>query len=379
MSDSLFPTTTEGMDITVPDVPLGDIQTSEIEKQVKEFNEFMNGPESPPKTQYHSNVSHIHSSLTEQEISKLAEKLISNKGPLPTEPAVIADLIECLSEMRVKSLEQSDYMRSKRIVELIEQLRLAHRQRDRVQMFEEHVEQLKQKVIEAETSLKAVQDSWKGREKEYQDTVKQENTELRIKQQRQEDDFNAEWQDDSKIRKYNKRSKFLLQQIQIEKALALTGDFDKAQEIRKQNERYEKTEATQKYHEMVGAYESKRRKLIEEQEVQRKELQREQEFRFACIQKAYQEELDLANRRYQAAKKALEMESDINKFIAKKFKKSADVVLPVSVTVSGGNDVLTSDKVKSVTQLKKFREAPQVAPLTLPPLNVKKITKRRTK
>lgn len=358
-------------------------EQSNDEKERQEFYKFLLGsnnnnssPASRLSNNYHRKSATIarppSEKLSHEEIVSIADNLLKGKKyPNLINPTTVAEVVKELDIRRIEALNQNEYLKSKRIGDIIESVKNQLYQADRDMMFKENIDTLKQKHQEAVDQYEETKAEWKKRHNEFVEKCKKEASDLQTKHENDMDDLGAKWTDPSMQRKFTKRSPYLLQQRAVEKYMVLAGNLEGAEEKKKINQQNERAEAQKKFMNMQESYESSRKQLIDAQNEELKQMQIQQEFKYRQMIVNEQNAFELCRRRIATAQRNLEEQSDIDKYLAKKFKKAPGTVLPLSAintfedmpTFSRGKGYAKGDVGKHV--------APVPEPLQLPPLKVR--------
>ena len=371
--ESTFPTTTEGMDILV---------VSEEKKREKETERpkskkapidpktaFIQSLDTSPRTKPKP-ASKLHkpqrvyssaAPLSESEVKSICDKLMSGRKVSVEDPSHLQDVLTEFAHRRIAALEQSEYLKIKKIDEITVQLKKQYVNLTMDDLFHENLNQAKERTKQAQESLEQTKQQWKQREAEYKERIKQEMIDLEQKHQEQQEDLESKWTDPSVQRRFNKQSKVLLQQKAIEKYMVLAGDLESAEELKKRNRETEKKEAQIKFSEMQSSYESDLAKLNAEQEQEYKELVKTHEFQYQALLKNKAEALELAERRLKFMQIQEQEASNNTAFVNKKKVIVDQQPIPMAPVMS-----------------KNVKIAPS-GPLPLPPLQVKHVKKKTRK
>lgn len=359
-------------------------RSSRLTPEMQQFKQMILGePSSRPRTsalKQRSKTVVASSPYTRDEIISMANNLAAGKSAKIDDPGTVADVIDELTNIRLESMEKKDYVQTTKIGSVITNLRHSYRQQDRYAYYKEKVDDLMVRMSKAQDSLQQQKETWKEKEKEEIQQYENELREMDENHAQQLQKLEDDWKDDKNQRRFNRRSPFLLNQLQIEKNMLLTGDYIDAQHIRSVNQRFEKQEAQQKYTNMVWDYEEARKKLLNGQKQEIRNLKQSQDLRHKLFQRKMNQDLDLTKKTISNLQFKLNEEGNYNNFCALKFKKSSDVVLPMTVTMEGGNDIPTAGKVRLTCgdngEMQRFRQLNSFPPLQLPTLQASKIKHR---
>jgi hypothetical protein len=164
----------------------------------------------------------------------------------------------------------------------------------------------------------------------------------------------------------------LLNHRVVEKRMLLIGDFLGADVLRRINKRFEAAEITAKYEMYQASFEIARGKLLSDQQADIDALKWDQEFAYNWLKKQAADEIETCVRRVECLKRVLEEEARLEAFVARKFKKPVEIVLPMTVTLDGGDDIPPSGKTRiGIGKISRLREANETGPLALPKLRVR--------
>ena len=316
------------------------------------------------------------SPYTQEESERIATDLVNGEKRKIVNAAGIADVIDELTKMLVEAMEAREYTRSEKIKNIIMRLRKGFRKEDRERCQKERLNSLRQQIAEAETQLSTAKRGWKDKETEFKETRDRLAHELDAKHDQELRECCDQWSCDKK-RIYTKRSSVLLNQMVMEKKLSLIGEFMQADAVKKVNMRNEKEEIDEKFWVYSTEFETARRRILQRHETEIQEFNATKDRQFMIMQKKADDEIERHTRRLNTLKKLLEDESNIDIFTAKRFKKGADPVLPMSASLRGGEDIPTAGKTKKAKgddgALMRYRESNSFPALSLPPLKFRRL------
>ena len=362
-----------------------DTTTRQPPKATKEFKELFNGPKPKKPTPAQqamltARTREIESTKSPEEIKEIVEKIINKKKnekiPIYDDPATIADIVNDLTNRRINALNDSDYIQSLKLQKLAEEVRTQFRIRDREHFHEDYMRELNNKLVITKNAMKQSEEEWTIRMRDFDDMCKRELNELDNRQDEEMRELEDKWQSPEAQRRFSKKSPQLLSQQAREKNMALIGDMVGAHEMSKLVKKTEKKEATQKYEDMMMTFEKDRANLIVAQDNARSQMEAQQAQKRNNLQKRRDEINNQYKKRIQALERVIKDDSDIEKFCAKKFKRNADCVIPMSATTVGGDDIPTTGKMRAaplnLNGLISYRENNTPAPLQLPTLRFKR-------
>jgi hypothetical protein len=297
-----------------------------------------------------------------------------------TNARTVSDVISELNNLKIEAIQVLDYPRSARIGEAIERLRRGFRTNERENFYKERLALLKNRLADAKAAVAKRSEVWKDRkhslERECQD-------ERRVLEERQKEEvvrLNEVWRDPRTMRKFSKRSPHLLQTLTIEKSLALVGDLMTAEEVRKENRRAEKTEASANYEAMEDSYELARLRLLAEHEEQIKAMEQSHALRADALLSAKTEDMEKVMKRQTSLQMVIDDEDSYENFVARQCRKPADVIVPMAMAPGGGADVPLAKQsivARDAENMRKFRQSAIASPLNLPPLKVKELKAKK--
>jgi len=379
LSEYTFPTTTEGMNIILhSEEAKSSVESDDIER--KQFLAFLgdNSPGKPKSQPQRKHQKRIFGQppLSREEIIRICDQLIGGKSLKLEDSGHIMSIIEELNSRRVQALSDREYLKSKKIEDLIESVKTKLHQKDRESMFKDNLAQLQERHQASLISLSDSKKLWKDKEAELNDIIKKELYEIEQKHREQHEELEDKWLDPSMIRRFNKKSKELLQKKTIEKYMVLSGNLEEAEALKKENKSIEKKEAEFQYQAMLESFETAREKLIQEQTEEMNKQKSDHEFQKKILQQEATAAIEVMEKRVQTTQKALDEGSQMDKFFAKKFKKSSDKILPLSA-LTGLDDLPPLSRTKGVGYSPTIRESNGAVPLNLPPLKMKSIRNRK--
>ena len=356
-------------------------KTQKVSPEIIQFKKTVLGFDSKkPKIKKMAIKQEDQTTLTRKEVVTLAEDLAKGKKKKVESPIVIADVIDELSDMKLETMQAGEYTKTVKIGNLINTLRRNYRLSDRENFHNGRMNDLGERINEAKQSLNQSKDNWKEKEKEMAELCDNEAKTMDKRHDYELKMLEEEYKDPKTLRKFNKKSPYLLNQLQMEKNMLLTGQYTQAIEARKYNKRYEKMETNEKFSGMVSDFETTRQKLLQVHANEIKDLKALQESRWQKFRKAMNKDINKFQQRVDNIQYLIDEEGDNENFCALKFKKPADIILPMTVTINGGTDIPTSGKTRAAMgdngKMSKFRDTNNFPPLQLPPLKAKKVKNR---
>ena len=376
-----------------PKTPLPDFVDAPIEDQ-RAFLEMLEGEEKQQKRMRRQSQRRLAamkeepepSSLSRSEILAIANEQLQKKpkkNRLLNNPSILADVIDELTNMKVRAMRKGDYEKAKLIGEVITRLRRDFRMNERIGLHKERASHLDSRLKTVKGEISAIHSEWKKRKLHMKFELRDELAAMDEKHDEQMKELEEAWKSPATQRKYTKKSPGLLQALTIEKHMVLTGEFDRAQQMRKRNQRSEKREAASNYEAMEEAFQAARKQLLETQETERNELLNSQSNRREMFLRQRGHDLEVLDKRKHAVEGLIAGEGDYDRFVARKFRKSAEVVLPKTVTMSGGADIPVAgrghESKVDTKEVNEFRAKTIATPLMLPPLKVKRLRRKRRK
>ena len=317
-----------------------------------------------------------NSTLTAEQIATLADGILEGRRKCSDDPATIADVINELTNRRIQAMRECDYLKAMKFKEAADKVRTQFRTTDRENFYREYIRDIKDKLKEAKDALKETEQIWKDRIKQFKQSCKDEVEYVEKKQSEEMDDFEAYWRSDDAARRFSKKSPVLLSQLTMEKNLALTGDLMGAHRMQRTIKRSEQAEAIQKAAEMKQTFQVEQKNLMNKHDTEMEHLEMAHELALQTIQKQANDEISVAQKRVGIYEQMLEDESNMDKFCAKKFKKDSKVLVPMCVTINGGDDIPTSGSTRAAPRntsvLMNYREASVSTRLQLPKLKIKR-------
>jgi hypothetical protein len=226
----------------------------------------------------------------------------------------------------------------------------------------------------AKAALSAGCEAWSRRESALAGESQRELQALSARHSDQLIALEDAWRGSRTARRFSKKSSHLLNSLKIEKSLVLIGDFDRAMEMRRINQRTEKAEEALGYGALEGGFEAARQQMLGDHRREIDELRANQNARRSLLLADKEREIEVLTNRMHAVRQVLEDEGNYDNFVARKFRKPADIIVAMSVTANGAADLPPDGQqgtAKERENLRRFREATVATPLNLPPLKVK--------
>lgn len=386
-----FPTAvSDKMDLHIHD---GDLELKPLHKRAEsgltrnDFLKFLASPNSSSQKNRPKTISRKSTAvrrtegerMTSNQVIETANTLLKGKKVKVSDPVTVANIVKELDNRRLEALNENEYLKSKKIGDVIDEFKKQFYILDREAMFKDSKEQLEERHRESVEALESTIKQWKEKKQEFVEQCQQEIADIQNRHQDEHIDLESKWTDPSTQRKFTKRSAYLLQQKAVEKYMVLAGKLEEAEKIKKINQVNERQEAQVKYQEMADSFEGARAKLIADQEEEIEKLKSDQEFRYRNLLTNEKEAIELCQRRITMTQQNLDEMSDMDRYIAKKFRKNADTVLPVSV-LDAADDLPPLSRGKGVVR----NEAGQPtilsnnpAPLQLPPLKMRPVKQKK--
>lgn len=322
------------------------------------------------------------SDLTPEETRSWAEGLIAGKKKMPTDPSVLVEIMEEMQKMRDNAIAQSDYLKAKHIGEVMEDMQTQYRVRDRSEFHKEHLDQIENRLKNAEAALKEVKETNKTQLVELRQLTKEETQALEERQQQEIRELEDEWREPKMLRHFNKRSPALLQNQVIEQQMVRTGSYEAAEKMKRLNRSTEEREAQDKHSEMVASFRLSLDNLVRTQEEERQNLQIYQDNRFNETIRAQDAEVAAKQARVDNLTRVRDEMKEFQNFIHRKYRRPADKVLPMTVITPHSPDLPSRPRTRSTTTRSvgsaQIRNPYRVAPLPLPDLDIKRARRPRS-
>ncbi|OHT16928.1 hypothetical protein TRFO_12809 [Tritrichomonas foetus] len=212
----------------------------------------------------------------EEELEQKLRDFIRTKGKTfpKIPPDMRSPLFQHISRKRVQAIENQSYDEGEKLMDAQELLRKLMK-KDMIEndvTYEKNA--TKQRLEDVKEELKNENYRWDVQMKELTDILKQQEEKLLEKQQKEVDDFVDFWSRPELFHEFNKASPLLLQYREVEKMMALQGDFRGAKQMKKRAEEQEKLETLAAQERarkgMQTNYEELRRKHINQLEGHRR-------------------------------------------------------------------------------------------------------------
>jgi hypothetical protein len=167
----------------------------------------------------------------------------------------------------------------------------------------------------------------------------------------------------------------LLNQQHVEKRLVLIGDFSNAHKIRRMNKRAESVEAVVKHEEYQTTFTLARNHLLERHARECEDLHQRADLELREFQRLKARKIEKWANRVRTLQGMVAEDGQLPNFVARKFKKGPEFVLPMTVTLDGGDDIPPAGKTRFFLTgtMHSFREAKTFGPLPLPALKVRHV------
>jgi hypothetical protein len=288
-----FSTVSEDLDVIVHTDDLALLRQRQSNDDRREFLHLI--VELPPprsKTSFQRSIHFVHSvprsdaaSLSGPDLATIIDRLLNGKKVTLTDPQSVAAVIKELDVRRVDALSNSRYLESKKIGDIIDELKLQLYESDREMLFRENAKRLEELHREAIDAHEAAQRFWKERRHTMLDDHKREMVLMQERHQAEHTELEGRWSDPAAQRRFSKRSSQLLHQRAVEKYMVLAGQLEDAEHVKRINQRNEHKEVQAKYQDMLESFESARAKLIADQVGEADRIRREHDFRWRNLLK----------------------------------------------------------------------------------------------
>jgi hypothetical protein len=310
-------------------------------------------------------------------VTATADALLRGQTLKVDDPNAVAEVIDELNARRIEALQADDYKTGKAIENVIASARLQFRLHDRDVLHREIVARLEERWKNAVETANGAKDIWKRKRATLAEIHRQELMDLVAKHEMEHQQLEGDWVQPEMVRKFDKRSSSLLQNRQIEQYMLLSGDLMGADQMKRINAQTEKVELQVRHREMAGSFEVARANLMAKQATDVDRLRFQQEGEMKWLGESERKDLAVKARRVEATQKVLTEEKDYSNFMTKKFRKSADIVVPATVAPCRevGGDLPPLARGKSVppgvASMMEIRKRIPVSRLPLGPLAVK--------
>jgi hypothetical protein len=282
--------------------------------------------------------------------------------------------------MRIDAMQRLEHPLCQRIDAAIASLRSGFRVRDRENFHHDRVAALELRLRDARAAIAQNAENCKRESEKLAAECAAEVRALEERHRIELEDFTGIWEGERTRRRFAKKSPALLNGLTIERKLALTGDFEAAESVRRRNLRLERDEVAGRASQMEGTFEVNRTMLLAEQDVEMRDLAKNHELKRGILRVRQAQGTEVVTNRQIAVNNMLQEEGDYARFMARKFKKPPGVVVPMSVAL-GPNADLPVPKLNTVSReaetMMHVRAASVATPLNLPPLKAKPVRKSK--
>lgn len=300
---------------------------------------------------------------TQEQINSAADLAISGKKIDTKDPFFIAEVIEELTSRRIDLISQSEYKKAKVMVDAIEHVKALFRADDYVRFREKYLENLQERAKEQLDRVKDLQQNFRTKIDEKKAAANNELKDLHEKQEKEREKLINDWQDPAKQRRFNKQSPELIRNKALERYLALVGELEDAENLKKQNKRMEKKEISEKYKLMEEQFVKAQNKLDEDLQSQYDEAKKNLEFEITALAENNRIELERARIKSNFLQKMVKDEMKHQSKTPRINVMHSTAIPMLQKTVA---NVAMKNKFKYNTSIKTHAN-----PLPLPPLVVK--------
>lgn len=161
----------------------------------------------------------------------------------------------------------------------------------------------------------------------------------------------------------------------------MIGEYDEANAVHRINKRKERLEARTKHQVLNNSFENARTMMLTEQDKEKERVIKLQNDEKTIKKSIQMKNLEILQKRKAILEIQLEDESNIDNFVAKKFRKDKSTVIPMSIFINGSDELVSdnSGTARDVENLNSFIATPITSPLSLPPLTISQLKKQKKK
>jgi hypothetical protein len=268
---------------------------------------------------------------TPQMIQGAADSLVCGQALRIADPFVVVEIIDELNAQRIEALQECDCRTGKKLKDTSDSARLQFRQRERDVLHREVLARLDERAKDAAAAAAAAKDHWKHERLELAQSQRTALLDLTARQEDEHRQLEAEWVQPEALRQFDKRSAGLLQNRQIEQYLVLCGNLTGADQMKRINAQTEKVELRQREQEMGTHFAIARENLRRKHDRDADKLRMEQESDMKIQGENERKDLLAKSKRLEITQRMLVEEKDDQKFMTKKFHRSAEIVVPATV------------------------------------------------
>ncbi|EAX87703.1 hypothetical protein TVAG_014420 [Trichomonas vaginalis G3] len=332
---------------------------------------------SRPRTSFRKTTRSKSTPIASDKLPLIADNILRGKDANINEPSQIAELIDELIGRRIKALDENDYLQCNKIDDAIAKLRLKYRSDDRTELFNLIKDNLDKRRKEAEAALNDKKEKWKQKWKEFDESQENEKNALHERQVKEFEDFESYWSDPNNYTEYTKRSKGQLNEIMVERQLAMTGRFVEAEQQKKMNMQNDKRMVQEQFSKLQKHYEDMRAELIQNQEKDVQKLLSQQDIKRKLLVEKENFKIGRKKKALENVNRTIEAEKKFANFCARTYKRDPSIVLPPTVIANPTSvdlPPMPPSKIhpRGVEDKVRISSKPQFVPLALPQLKIKK-------
>lgn len=321
------------------------------------------------------------SPYTKEESEHMATDLLRGKQVHIINAAGIADVIDELTNIQLQAMQEGDYIQTEKIRVIVETLRYKYRTKDRDEFQKVCIAAKQERVDDIKRKLEEAKEQWRQNEEDFERNWDDRAKEMDARHDKELEDCEEKWRRDPHIAsRFNKRSPQLLSRMRAEKCFLLVGNYSEADRLRRVNTRVEKAELEQRSFEYQSSFDTAVQRMLQTHADRVQNFQEQRTMQRKLFEKERNDALGVIQKALAQAERDLEDVKDRNKFVARNFKKGTDVVLPMTVTLNGGDDIPPAGKTRIVCgnngNKDRFRQMNHYPPHQLPNLSAKNLKKR---
>lgn len=275
--------------------------------------------------------------LSHADVMAAADQLLRGKKVDVSDVYAVSDILLELDERRLSWLQKDEYVKSKRIADVMDDFKRQFYTAGQEHMYSENRKHLEQKLKDGKEALESTTKEWKQKKKEFVRDCQKTLDHVHEEQDEEHVQLEAKWTAPSTKRRFSKRSPELLQQQAIERYLVFAGRLDEAEKLKARNQQTERREAQVKFKEMSTSFEGARSRLLTNQGERLDNVRTDQDFKMRDLTRIEQSELGVRHKRVSAVEHDINEVNTVDKYMLKKFRRQVGSSLPVACFTSGEN------------------------------------------
>lgn len=202
----------------------------------------------------------------EEDIDAVTEKFLSGEKVKTSDPTLLSHVVTNLEEKRDQLMIEGDFRSSLATQKAVDLARSKQIEAVKKQASKEELQNIKKKQDDLEIKYKEFEDKMKKEEEKLENEIKLQVQAMEKRHQKQIQEHDESWQDENKLRQYNRASQRLRVLRTQQQLLMNAKRFDEAEHVCKIADGVAQHETSESYKQLLTAYKNSRKLLEEKQQ-----------------------------------------------------------------------------------------------------------------